>query len=50
MSKEALKISEKRRDVKDKGQREIYTQLNAEFQRISRWKEYTEELYKKRFQ
>ena len=27
---------EKRRKVKDKGEREIYTQLNADFQRIAR--------------
>ena len=36
LSGEALKIAEKRRDVKDKGERERYTQLNAEFQRITR--------------
>ena len=36
MSEEALQIAEKRREVKDKGERERYTQLNAEFQRISR--------------
>ena len=29
------KISEKRREVKGKGERERYTQLNAEFQRIA---------------
>ena len=50
LSREALKITEKRKDMKGKGQRERYTQLNAEFQRISRWKEYTEELCKKMFQ
>ena len=33
---EALQIAEKRRDTKGKGERERYTQLNAEFQRISR--------------
>ena len=36
MSKEALKIAEERREVKSKGERERYTQLNAEFQRIAR--------------
>ena len=35
-SEEALQIAEKRRDVKDKEERERYTQLNAEFQRIVR--------------
>ena len=34
MSEEALKIAE-RREVKGKGEREKYTQLNAEFQRIA---------------
>ena len=33
MSEEILQISEKRREVKGKGERERYTQLNAEFQR-----------------
>ena len=33
MSEEALKIVEKRREVKGKGERERYTQMNAEFQR-----------------
>ena len=36
MSKEALQIAEKRREARDKGERERYTQLNAEFQRITR--------------
>ena len=36
LSKEALQIAEKRREVRDKGERERYTQLNAEFQRIAR--------------
>ena len=36
MSKEALKISEKRREAKGKGEKERYTHLNAEFQRIAR--------------
>ena len=33
---EALQIAEKRREAKGKGERERYTQLNAEFQRIAR--------------
>ena len=36
MSEEALQISEKRRDAKGKGEKEKYTHLNAEFQRIAR--------------
>ena len=36
MSEEALQIVEKRRDAKGKGERERYTQLNVEFQRIAR--------------
>ena len=36
LSKEALQIAEKRREVKGKGEKERYTQLNAEFQRIAR--------------
>ena len=36
MSEEALQIAEKRREMKGKGERERYTQLNAEFQRIAR--------------
>ena len=36
LSEEALQIDEERRDVKDKGERERYIQLNAEFQRIAR--------------
>ena len=35
-SEEALQIAEKRRGVKDKEERERYTQLNAEFQRTAR--------------
>ena len=31
-----LQISEERREAKSKGEREMYTQLNAEFQRIAR--------------
>ena len=34
MSEEALQIAEKR-EVKGKGEKEIYTHLNAEFQRIA---------------
>ena len=33
---EALQIAMKRREVKDKGEKERYTHLNAEFQRIAR--------------
>ena len=36
VSEEALQIAEKRREAKDKGEKERYTHLNAEFQRISR--------------
>ena len=36
MSKEALQIIEKRKDIKGKGEKERYTHLNAEFQRIAR--------------
>ena len=36
MSEEALKIAEKRREAKRKGEKERYTHLNAEFQRIAR--------------
>ena len=36
MSKEVLQIAEERREVKSKGERKIYTQLNAEFQRTAR--------------
>ena len=33
LSEEALQIAEKRREVKGKGEKERYTQLNAEFQK-----------------
>ena len=33
---EALQISVKRREMKSKGEKEIYKHLNAEFQRIAR--------------
>ena len=36
MSKEALQIAKKRREAKGKGEKERYTLLNAEFQRIAR--------------
>ena len=36
MSEEALQIAEKRRKPEGKGKKEIYTHLNAEFQRIAR--------------
>ena len=35
MSEDASQITEERREVKGKGEREIYTQLNAEFQRTA---------------
>ena len=35
MSEEALKIAENGREVKGKGEKERYTYLNAEFQRIA---------------
>ena len=35
LSEEALQIAVKRREVKSKGERERYTHLNAEFQRIA---------------
>ena len=40
LSKEALKIAAKRREVKGKGEKERYTHLNEEFQRIAKaiWK------------
>ena len=36
LSEEALQIAVKRREVKRKGDKERYTHLNAEFQRIAR--------------
>ena len=36
LSEEALQIAEKRREMKSKGEKETYTCLNAEFQRIAR--------------
>ena len=35
LSEEALKIAEKRKDAKGKGEKERYTHLNREFQRIA---------------
>ena len=35
-SEEALQIAEKRREAKGKGEKERYTHLNAEFERIAR--------------
>ena len=36
MSEEALQIAVKRREAKGKGEKERYTHLNAEFQRIAK--------------
>ena len=36
MSEKALQIAVKKREVKSKGEKERYTHLNAEFQRIAR--------------
>ena len=36
LSEEALQIAEKRREVKGKWEKERYTHLNAEFQRIAK--------------
>ena len=36
LSEEALQIAQKRREVKNKGEKERYTHLNAEFKRIAR--------------
>ena len=36
LSEEALQTAEKKREVKGKGEKERYTQLNAEFQTIAR--------------
>ena len=38
LSEEVLQIAEKRREVKSKGEKESYTHLNAEFQRIA-WRD-----------
>ena len=36
MSEEGLQIAEKRRETKSKGEKERYTHLNSELQRIAR--------------
>ena len=36
LSEEALQIAEKRREAKNRGEKERYIHLNAEFQRIER--------------
>ena len=36
LSEEVLQIAVKRREAKNKGEKESYTHLNAEFQRIAR--------------
>ena len=36
LTEEALQIAEKRREAKGKGEKESYTNWNAEFQRIAR--------------
>ena len=36
LSQEALQIAVKRREAKSKGEKERYTHLNSEFQRIAR--------------
>ena len=36
LSKEALQIAEKRREAKGEGEKERYTHLNSEFERIAR--------------
>ena len=36
MSEEALQIAEKTREAKGKGEKESYTHLNTQFQRIAR--------------
>ena len=48
LSEEALQIAEERRKVKGKREREIYTQLNAEFQGIAEIKTSLNEQYKDR--
>ena len=39
LSDEGLQIAEKRREAKGKGEKERYTHLNVEFQRIARKEE-----------
>ena len=38
LSEEALQVAEKKREVKGKGEKERYTHLNSEFQRIA-WRD-----------
>ena len=45
MPEEALQIAVKRREAKGKGEKERYTHLNAEFQRLSR-RDFISEQYK----
>ena len=49
LSEEDLQIAEKRREAKGKGEKERYTHLNAEFQRIARRdkKAFVSDQYKK---
>ena len=46
LSRKALLIAEKSREVKGRGERERYTQLNAEIQRIARRKEQCKQMEK----
>ena len=48
LSEEALQIAETRREAKGKGEKERYTHLNAEFQRIARrdWKAFLRDQHK----
>ena len=39
LPEQALQIAEKRREAKDKGEKERYIHLNAEFQRLARREE-----------
>ena len=43
MLEEVLQIAEKRREMKTKGEREGYNQLNADFQRIAKQSKEIEE-------
>ena len=49
LSEEALQIAVKRREAESKGEKERYTHLNAEFQRIARrdWKAFLNNQFKK---
>jgi len=50
MSEKGLQIAEKKREAKGKGEKEIYTQLSADFQRIpkSDKKAFLSKQYKKK--